>query len=132
MPIFVVSPARDEGEHALAQEVTASAMHREFYSTEQRVPWLNSDLVSALLEGERSILVIAGFWLEFQIVTTALHALAESYDVYVVFDASPAQKPLAVAPSHHRLVQAGATPVVTTQVIHEWSLEAPQCRSDHH
>lgn len=123
--VFVASPIADQGQHALAKELSASSVHREFYSTERRLPWINADLVGALVEGNRPILVLAGFWLEFQIITTALHALAESYDVYVVVDAAPAQKSSAVTPSHHRLIQAGATPVVTAQVIHEWSVEAP-------
>jgi nicotinamidase-related amidase len=68
--------------------------------------------------------VLAGFWLEHQVVATALHALADSYDVYFVLDASPAKMQATVRLSQDRLIQAGATPVVVSQVIHEWSFEA--------
>ncbi len=54
----------------------------------------------------------------------ALHALADSYDVYFALDASPAKMQAAARLSQDRLIQAGATPVVVSQVIHEWALES--------
>lgn len=88
-----------------------------------RDPWQHIPLRDALSQQDRPALVLAGFWLEHQIVATALHALADSYDVYFVLDASPARTQTAVRLSQDRLIQAGATPVVVSQVIHEWSLE---------
>jgi hypothetical protein len=67
--------------------------------------------------------VLAGFWLEHEVVANALHALADSYDVYFVLDASPARMQAAAQLSQDRLIQAGATPVVVSQVIHEWAIE---------
>jgi len=95
-----------------------------FLSAEHSSLWGDPAFAQALAQFDRSILVLSGFWLEHQVLATALHALAESYDVYVVIDASPAYAAIAVQPSRERLLQAGATPVVTSQVIHEWSLEA--------
>ena len=86
-------------------------------------PWSHQGFVDALTAEDRSILILAGFWLEHEILSTALHALVESYDVYVLLDATPPRSRLGSEPSRDRLNQAGATLVISSQVIHEWSLE---------
>jgi nicotinamidase-related amidase len=117
--------------HALQQERPPPARWegtlslRQFVFEENGSPWSHKGFVKALTELDRSILILAGFWLEHQILATALHALAESYDVYILLDATPPRSRHASEPSRDRLNQAGATPVITSQVIHEWSLEAP-------
>jgi Isochorismatase family len=105
VPSLVYSPCNEPAKHGFA-------------SCLQHVP-----LRDALSEQDRSALVLAGFWLEHLVVASALHALVDSYDVYLVLDASPAKMQGAVRLSQDRLIQAGATPVVVSQVIHEWSLE---------
>lgn len=64
VPVFVLSPSGIRGGHALATELSASPAYREFHAAEQRLTWLNPDLVRALVEENRPILVLAGFWLE--------------------------------------------------------------------
>ena len=116
--------------HALEQEKPATARGpgtlalRQFVFAENGSPWSHKSFLDALTALDRSILILAGYWLEHQILATALHALAESYDVYVLLDATPPRSRHASEPSRDRLSQAGATPVITSQVIHEWSLEA--------
>jgi hypothetical protein len=123
VPVFLYSPCPQAAKHGFAAEF-AGQPHREFAAEPSRSPWQHKPFRDALSEQDRPILVLAGFWLEHQVVATALHALADSYDVYFVLDASPAKMHAAVRLSQDRLIQAGATPVVTSQVIHEWSLEA--------
>ena len=116
--------------HALEQEKPPTARGpgtlalRQFVFAENGSPWSHKSFLDALTALDRSILILAGYWLEHQILATALHALAESYDVYVLLDATPPRSRHASEPSRDRLSQAGATPVITSQVIHEWSLEA--------
>jgi hypothetical protein len=122
VPSFVYSPCPDSRKHGFATHL-ARIDHQEFAGTAAS-PWHHGPLKDALSEQDRPALVLAGFWLEHQVVATALHALADSYDVYLVLDASPPKMQGAVRLSQDRLIQAGATPVVISQVIHEWSLEA--------
>lgn len=70
-------------------------------------------------------LLICGYWLDECITFTALNALGEGYDIYLVTDASPT---LDVADRHTaimRLVQAGVVPTTTRQAIREWAAEIP-------
>lgn len=120
---FVCSPCNQPATHGFASHLAKFA-HREFVAESSGASWQNVAFRNALLEHDRPALVIGGVWLEHQVVATALHALADSYDVYFVLDASPAKMQAAVRLSQDRLIQAGATPVVVSQVIHEWSLEA--------
>jgi hypothetical protein len=120
---FICSPCSQPAKHGFASHF-AKLTHREFPAGSLGLPWQHAPLRGALSEQDRSALVLAGFWLEHQVVATALHALADSYDVYFMLDASPAKMQAAVRLSQDRLIQAGATPVVVSQVIHEWSLES--------
>lgn len=122
VPLFIYSLGASPGNHAFAQEL-ADVSHREFLGNVDTIPWQNQLFRDALAAENKSVLILAGFWLEYQIVPTALHALADSYDVYVALDASPARLRPVTRLSQDRLIQAGATSVASSQVLHEWSLE---------
>jgi hypothetical protein len=124
VPVFVLSRHAKEQETWATGHMPRAPHHRPFVFEENGSPWSHNGFVDALTTEDRSILILAGFWLEHQILATALHALVESYDVYVLLDASPPRSRHAYQPSRDRLNQAGATLVVASQVIHEWSLEA--------
>jgi hypothetical protein len=57
-------------------------------------------------------------------MVAALYALADCYDVYIPFDASPHQSRSAARLAEARLLQAGATPLMTKQLLQEWAIEA--------
>lgn len=122
VPIFVFSFSSKPKTHAFAREFRLTK-HSEFLGEDHAFPWQSSSFKDAVAAKGRYAIVLAGFWLEHQVIATALHALADSYDVYVAIDASPARMRSAAPLSQDRLIQAGATPVATSQVIHEWSLE---------
>jgi hypothetical protein len=50
----------------------------------------------------------------------ALPALAGGFDVFILMDAAPAREKDAHGPAVHRLVQAGAVPTTTRQLVTEW------------
>jgi hypothetical protein len=125
VPVFTLSRQAKKQKGSRAGGVPGMSLHRQFVFQEHGSPWSHRGFVDALTAEDRSILILAGFWLEHQVLGTALHALAESYDVCVLLDAAPARCPHASQPARDRLNQAGATPVVTSQVIHEWAIEAP-------
>ena len=86
-------------------------------------PWADTPLALALAKASRTSLLICGHWLDECITFTALNALAEGYDTYVLTDASP---PLDIGDRHIailRLVQAGIVPTTTRQVLREWAAE---------
>lgn len=88
-------------------------------------PWAETPLGLALAKTSRTSLLICGYWLDECITFTALNALGEGYDIYVVTDASP---PLDVDQRHIailRLVQAGVVPTTARQVVREWTDEIP-------
>lgn len=124
VPVFLSSPGPEPGKHGLTKQLPPSSPHREFIAGEHAFPWQSAAFTDALSGEDRTVLLLAGFWLEHQILATALHALADCYDVYVLLDATPPRARPAARSSQDRLIQAGATPVVTSQVIHEWSLES--------
>lgn len=88
-------------------------------------PWAETPLGLALAKASRTSLLICGYWLDECITFTALNALGEGYDIYLVTDASP---PLDVDQRHIailRLVQAGVVPTTARQVVREWAGEIP-------
>ncbi len=125
VPTFTLSRRLDKQNRSPSAAVPPTPFHRRFVFEQHASPWSCSDFVDALTAEDRSILILAGFWLEHQVLDAALHALAESYDVCVLLDATPSRCPKASQPARERLNQAGATPVTTSQVIHEWIIAAP-------
>jgi nicotinamidase-related amidase len=82
--------------------------------------WSRSGLDKALAAQQRSSLILAGFWLETTVTFLALPALAAGFEVFVLMDASPAWLETAARPAADRLLQAGAVPLTTRQLIAEW------------
>jgi hypothetical protein len=123
VPVFVLSRHTQQQEQSPLQTEPRTPSHGRFVFQEHTSPWSHKPFVEALAAQDRSVLILAGFWLEHEILATALHALVESYDVYVLFDATPPRSPLAFEPARERLSQAGGTPVTSSQVISEWSFE---------
>lgn len=85
--------------------------------------WKNEAFLEALDSENRSVLVIAGYWLETEVTIASLYALADCYDVYIPLDASPGQSKEAARLAETRLLQAGATPLLTENVLREWAME---------
>ena len=88
-------------------------------------PWDTDTFRERLRNVGRSRLVVAGLSSEVSVSFVVLSALGEGYDVYVVKDAS-----VGASPEHHntaieRMVQAGAVPVTSRQIIFEWQREPP-------
>jgi hypothetical protein len=123
VPVFALSWHSQEQEQSPLQAEPSTTSHRRFVFQQHTSPWSHKPFVEALEAQDRSVLILAGFWLEHEILATALHALVDSYDVYVLFDVTPPRSPLAFEPARERLSQAGGTPVTSSQVVNEWSFE---------
>jgi hypothetical protein len=82
--------------------------------------WSRSGLDKTLAAQHRSSLILTGFWLETTVTFLALPALAAGFEVFMPMDATPAWAETAARPAADRLLQAGAVPVTTHQLIAEW------------
>jgi hypothetical protein len=82
--------------------------------------WSHSGLAAALDGQGRASLVLCGFWLETTVTFIALPALASGFDVFILMDAAPALAEHAHRPASNRLLQAGAVPTTTRQLVAEW------------
>lgn len=120
IPVFLLSRSPDKPKPL---DVPAPFPHRLFTSDKGAPHWQQAAFSDALDREDCSILILAGAWLEYDVLTTALYALTDGYDVYVVLDAAPSRSPAGARLSRDRLLQFGATPVLCAQVIHEWCIE---------
>lgn len=115
-----------EHAEAAATGVPLKSSNQQIYSPPMpRNPWAETPVGLALAKTSRTSLLICGYWLDECITFTALNALGEGYDIYLVADASP---PLDVDQRHIailRLVQAGVVPTTARQVVREWASEIP-------
>jgi hypothetical protein len=95
-------------------------------------PWAKTPLGLALANASRTSLLICGYWLDENVTFSALNALGEGYDVFLLTDASP---PLDIGERHMailRLVQAGIVPTTTRQALREWAAEIADARQRDH
>jgi hypothetical protein len=120
VPVFLLMRPGETHNPASAAGRNGNPLARRFVFEEHCCPWSDKSFTAALDDEDRSILLFAGSWLEHEVLGTALHGLAEGYDVCVLLDATVARSHHAAQPARERLIQAGATPVVASQVIHEW------------
>src|SRR5262245_51483579 len=124
VPMFTLSWPGERQASADAHKALR-APQRQFLLEEYQCPWFNPSFVDALASENVSRLIVAGFWLEHEILGTALHALAACYDVAILVDLTRPRSAQAAQSARERLGQAGATPIVTSQLIREWMLGAP-------
>jgi Isochorismatase family len=82
--------------------------------------WSDSSLAVALAGQTREALILCGFWIETSVTFIALPALASGFDVFIIMDATPARVEDARRAAVDRLLQAGAVPTTTRQLVAEW------------
>jgi hypothetical protein len=87
--------------------------------------WANSGLKEALSIQKRNSLIFSGFWLESEVTFLALPALATGFEVFVLMDVAPANADASARPATDRLLQAGAIPITTRQLVPEWIEGSP-------
>ena len=86
-------------------------------------PWEEEAFADTLKQIARPKLLIAGLSSETSLTFTALCALEEGFDTYVVKDACLGRSPESVAMTFDRLTQAGVVPVSWRQVLIEWKAD---------
>jgi len=81
--------------------------------------WSDNRFVAAVRATGRSKLVIAGLWTEVCVAQTALSALRDGFEVYVVADASGGVSVEAHERAMQRMIQAGVVPMTWQAVMAE-------------
>lgn len=125
VPTFVLSRGPPKSGYPLPEQLPRPSPGRLFTATGPHTSlWQNKAFLHALDREDRAAVVLAGVWLEYDVLTSALHALTDGYAVYVALDATPARNRTAAHLCLERLLQFGATPVLASQVINEWRMES--------
>ena len=81
--------------------------------------WEDTRVVKVVNGHQKPKLVIAGLWTEVCVLTAALSALEDGYDVYVITDASGGISQEAHDMSITRMIQAGVKPMTALQYLLE-------------
>ena len=82
--------------------------------------WQDERFVEAVRNSGRKQLVLAALWTEICLAMTAVQALGEGYDVFIVTDASGGASVEAHEMAVRRMVAAGAVPITWLAVASEW------------
>jgi nicotinamidase-related amidase len=81
--------------------------------------WEDVKARDAIVAKGKKKIVLAGLWTEVCIVTPALSALTEGYEVYVITDACGGVSDEAHKVAIQRMIQAGVQPITATQYVLE-------------
>jgi nicotinamidase-related amidase len=82
--------------------------------------WDDKNFVAAIEKSGRKKIVLAGLWTEICVALATIQAIHDGYEVYVVEDCCGDVSQLAHDNAMKRVVQAGAKPVTSLQVMLEW------------
>jgi nicotinamidase-related amidase len=82
--------------------------------------WDDKNFVAAIEKSGRKKIVLAGLWTETCVALPTIQAIHDNYEVYVVEDCCGDVSQLAHDNAMKRVVQAGAKPVTSLQVMLEW------------
>ena len=88
--------------------------------------WDDKNFVAAIEKTGRKKIVLAGLWTEVCVTFPAVQAIHDGYEVYVVEDCCGDVSQLAHDNAMKRVIQAGAKPVTSMQVMLEWQRDWAQ------
>lgn len=92
---------------------------KEFIDRTTMNSWEDVRVVKAIEETGKKRIVVAGLWTEVCVVTFALSALEDGYEVYVITDASGGVSKEAHDMAIARMIQAGVVPMTSMQYLLE-------------
>ena len=88
--------------------------------------WDDKNFVAAIRATRRTKIVLAGLWTEVCVAFPTVQAITEGYEIYVVEDCCGDVSQLAHDNAMKRVIQAGAKPVTSMQVMLEWQRDWAQ------
>lgn len=82
--------------------------------------WDDRRIVEAIRKSGRKKIIIGGLWTANCVAVSALSALGDGYEVYILSDVTADITPQTQESAMQRLVQAGATPINWVALMLEW------------
>ena len=125
VPVIVTTIETDELDGQLCEPLIEIIRDSEVVKRFSANPWDDDAFRKMIHTVDRSRLVIAGQCSEVSVTFTVLSALEEGFDAYIVKDATAGTSPQHHETAIERMVQAGAVPVTSRQIIFEWQREPP-------
>jgi len=119
LPIVLSTVAKDSFSGPFMPEITELFPKVKVVDRTSINSWLDAGFRDALQATKRKKIILAGLWTEACVMFPSLDLLAAGYEVYVPTDACGDVTPEAHERAVARLVQAGAVPVTSLQVLFE-------------
>lgn len=125
VPVIVTTIETEELDGQVCEPLLDLVRGSEVIQRSSANPWDDDAFRNKIHIVDRSRLVIAGQCSEISVTFAVLSALEEGFDVYIVKDATAGTSQQHHETAIERMVQAGAVPVTTRQIISEWQREPP-------
>ncbi len=119
LPTLISTVAKDSFSGPFMPEVTDLFPEHEIIDRTSINSWVDPAFRAAVPKLGRKKLILAGLWTEACVMFPSLDLLREGYEVYVPTDACGDVSVEAHERAVQRLVQAGAVPVTSLQVVFE-------------
>jgi len=124
VPLIVTTIKTEELDGQVCEPLLDLVRGSEVIKRSSANPWDDDAFRNKIHTIDRSRLVIAGRCSEVSVTFAVLSALEEGFDAYIVKDATAGTSQQHHETAIERMVQAGAVPVTTRQVIFEWRRES--------
>lgn len=121
VPVILTSVDTDEnGEYI--KEIRNTLSGNEIYPRHNgnRDALSDDSVIRAIRRRGREKIIIAGLWTSGSLTETALHAVREGYDVFVLVDACGDISQERHNYGVHRMLKAGVTPITWLSLASEW------------
>jgi len=119
VPTILTTIAKDSFSGPIDANLTHVFERQEVIDRTAINAWLDPKFRKAIESAKRKKIIVAGLWTEACVLFPAIDLLRAGYEVYIPTDACGDVSVEAHERSVQRLVQAGATPVTSLQVLFE-------------
>jgi nicotinamidase-related amidase len=119
IPIILSTIAQDTFSGPLIPEITSVSPEQKIIDRTAINAWIDSNFRKAIEATGRKKIVISGLWTEACVLFPTMDMLKAGYEVYVPTDACGDVSKEAHERSVQRLIQAGAVPITSLQLLFE-------------
>jgi nicotinamidase-related amidase len=120
VPVVLTTVASKTFSGALWPEIQAVFPEQEPIDRTSMNSWEDKNFKAAVEKTGKKSLIIAGLWTEVCVCFPAIQALRDGYDVYIAADSSGDISMEAHDRAIQRMIQAGAVPMTSFQLLYEW------------
>jgi nicotinamidase-related amidase len=120
VPVILTTVESKSFSGNLWPQIRAIFPNQELIERSSMNSWDDKNFVAAVERTGRKKIVLAGLWTEICVALPTVQAIHDGYEIYVVEDCCGDVTQLAHDNAMKRVIQAGAKPVTSLQVILEW------------